>query len=120
MTFTKPVCNCPDATNEAKKNLFSSYNSNTLDRNWKSRTSAEGVTSDFTGIRKRGYYCKHEMAVLRLRNELDAAFPDGVPYEPKIEKLGEIGIEYNQSFSSDNLQSDKLFVATISEVIDNV
>lgn len=121
MTYNRPVCNCPDAANEAKKNLFSSYNSSTFDRNWRTRTnSSTGVTSEFGGIRQRGFYCKHEMAVIRVREENDAAFPNGIPYEPPIQKLGEIGTQYNQSFDSDNLQSDFTFIKTIDEVIDNV
>lgn len=121
MTYNRPVCNCPDAANKADKNLFSSYNSNTFDRNWKTRTnSSTGETSEFRGIRQRGYYCKHEMCVIRVRDEIGQAFPNGIPYEPRIEKLGEIGTEYLQRFSSDTLQSDFTFIPSIDEAIDNV
>lgn len=120
MSFNKPRCNCPDAINEAKKNMFSNYNSQTFDRNWRTKTTNAGTISEFNGIRKRGFYCKHELAVLRVRGEMETAFPNGIPYEPKIEQLPPIAIEYQQKFDSDNLGSDKTFLNPIYEVIDNV
>ncbi len=81
MAFSKPICNCPDAANKKAKNLFSRFTSETFDNDW-----GEG----FGGIRARGYYCIHELAVLRVRGEMEAAFPNGIPYQPLIEDFGEV------------------------------
>lgn len=70
MVFRPPKCNCPDAINKASaipgaQALSEQYNSD-----W---------SAGFVGIKSVGGYCQHEMAVLRLRKEIDAAFPNGVP-----------------------------------------
>lgn len=115
MTYNRPVCNCPDAANEAKKNFFSSYFSDTFDRNWKTKVDVEGAISSFNGIRNRGFYCKHELAVIRVRDEIKEAFPNGIPYEPIIENINLQDFQYRQTFDSDFLN-----IPTIGEALDDV
>jgi hypothetical protein len=84
MAFQKPVCNCPDATQVENANVFSNTSSRLQNRNWVSRTGSNSVVYPFPGIKMKGGYCKHELAVLIIRNNLVDAFPDGVPYQPRI------------------------------------
>lgn len=75
-TYKRPRCNCPDAVNSLNKNLYSSYTSETFDRNW---------DTNFTGIRDTGGYCIHELAVIMYRKELKQAYPQGIPYKPRMD-----------------------------------
>lgn len=36
-------------------------------------------STGFTGVKDVGGYCIHELAVLRVRKEIDDAFPNGLP-----------------------------------------
>ena len=54
------------------------------------------------------------MAVIRLREEIEGAFPNGIPYEPLIEELKPERTEYVQPFDSDYLTSD--FAPILNEV----
>lgn len=65
-------------------NLFSGTTSNAFDRVWVSRIGSDNTVYPFPGIRTRGGYCKHEMAVLIIRGDLSTAFPNGVPYQPRL------------------------------------
>jgi hypothetical protein len=91
--YNPPRCNCPDAINSSPKNLFSSSQSKTFDRKWK---------VGFIGIKQRGYYCKHEMAVINYRGETEQAFPNGIPYEPKIDSNLITRPQTQQRFESDD------------------
>ena len=107
MTLISPVCNCPDATQEQGKNLFASSQTLTFDRNWNSRITSNGNTVTFPGIRDQGGYCIHELAVLRITDQLKEAFPTGIPYKPKIETL----VERKQPLQK--FESDTLYLSTI-------
>ena len=111
MTIIRPVCNCPDATQEQGKNLFASSQTLTFDRNWKSRVTSNGDTINFPGIRAQGGYCIHELAVLRITDQLKDAFPSGIPYKPKIETL----IERKQPLQK--FESNALYLSPISDII---
>jgi hypothetical protein len=113
MAYNRPVCNCPDASNKVGKNLFQNYYSTTFDRNWKTRTNSDGSTNEFGGIRQQGYYCYHELCVIRERGEMADAFPNGIPYQPVINDIAPIDIEQPPQ----SLQSDSLFIKPISEVV---
>jgi hypothetical protein len=110
MVFVRPICNCPDATQNQNKNLFASSQTLTFDRNWNSRIGGQGQTILFPGIRDRGGYCIHELAVLNIRGEIDAAFPQGIPYQPKIDRLT------NRRKAKQSLDSDFLYISDIPEV----
>lgn len=110
MVFIRPSCNCPDATQNADKNLFASSQSQTFDRNWNSRTSSDGSVTPFPGIRDRGGYCIHELAVLNIRQEIDDAFPSGIPYEPRIDALPP------RRIANQRLDSDGLYLAPVPEI----
>lgn len=69
MTFQKPKCNCPDATNQRQRDPGANALSNQISSDW---------SKDFNGIRNADGYCKHEVAVLRIRKELSSAFPNGL------------------------------------------
>lgn len=112
MVYNRPTCNCPDASHKLNKNLFSNYNSSTFDRNWKTKTNSTGQQTNFQGIRERGYYCEHEFSVMRLRGEVETAFPSGVPYEPPITPLPTNQNTYNQIY-----ESDFLYLKPISKLI---
>jgi hypothetical protein len=84
MAFEKPVCNCPDATQAELANVFSNTSSRLENRNWVSRTGSNSVVYPFPGIKTTGGYCKHELAVLIIRQNLSDAFPNGIPYQPRI------------------------------------
>lgn len=107
MTFIRPICNCPDATQEHNKNLFASSQTLTFDRNWKSRVTSNGNTITFPGIRERGGYCIHELAVLRINDTLKDAFPNGLEYKPRIDSLISRR-KQSQSFDSDGLHLSKV------------
>ncbi|MBO3463135.1 hypothetical protein G7B40_001475 [Aetokthonos hydrillicola Thurmond2011] len=70
MAFKKPVCNCPDASAQRTSNVSAEALSNQIASNW---------STGFKGIRAAGGYCEHELAVLRIRKELDTVFPGGIP-----------------------------------------
>lgn len=82
MNFQKPRCNCPDSLN--KKGAIPG-----------SRTFSLQFPSDwsinFQGIKTKSQgYCLHEIAVLRVRKDLEKAFPSGIPNDlpvPVPEKL---------------------------------
>lgn len=81
MGLVKPVCNCPDAANKRKANPGSDYISMAIPSDW---------SENFDGIRARGGYCIHELAVLRIRGDMKKAFPDGTPKDirsPDLIKL---------------------------------
>jgi hypothetical protein len=111
MTFVRPICNCPDATQKQNKNLFASSQTLTFDRNWQSRTSSGGTTIDFPGIRQRGGYCIHELAVLRITDTQKEAFPSGIPYKPKINSL------LPRRRQSQRFDSDGLSIASVEDTI---
>lgn len=110
MSFIRPNCNCPDATQNADKNLFASSQSQTFDRNWDSRIASDGAVTPFPGIRDRGGYCIHELAVLNIRQEIDNAFPNGIPYEPKIDALPP------RRRTAQKVESDSLYLAPVPEI----
>lgn len=70
MAFRQPRCNCPDAANKRGGNPGADTLSEQIPSDW---------SSGFNGIRSTGGYCIHELAVLRIRKEVDAAFPGGIP-----------------------------------------
>lgn len=111
MTLIRPVCNCPDATQAQGKNLFASSQTLTFDRNWNSRVTSNGNTVNFPGIRDQGGYCIHELAVLRINDQIDAAFPTGIPYKPRIETI------QPRRQQSQRFDSDGLYLSSVSEVI---
>lgn len=75
--FSAPRCNCPDAIQSRIGQTTARFPSRYFSQAW----------TDAVGIKDIGGYCKHEMAVLIIREELDKAYPNGVPYRPKIEPL---------------------------------
>lgn len=110
MAYQRPMCNCPDATQSQNRNLFSSFQSRMFDRNWNSRTTSQGVVKPFPGIRDRGGYCEHELAVLNIREEIDDAFPTGIPYQPRIDGLPP------RKKPVQRYQSDSLFIGVVKEI----
>lgn len=70
MAFVKPKCNCPDAIHQIGRDPGAQSLSDQIGGNW---------VTGFTGVREIGGYCIHELAVLRIRKEVDAAFPSGLP-----------------------------------------
>lgn len=70
MAFSPPRCNCPDATNQRQGDPAGASISLQVSSDW---------STGFDGIRDKGGYCIHELAVLRIRKEISAAFPDGIP-----------------------------------------
>lgn len=70
MVFRQPRCNCPDAANKRPGNPGADMMSLMVPSDW---------SDGFTGVRAIGGYCIHELAVLRVRKEIDDAFPDGLP-----------------------------------------
>lgn len=109
MTYNKPVCNCPDGAAQELKNLYSNYQSRLFDRNWRVRNTDAGIVN-FHGIRSRGYYCKHENCVIVIRDEVDDAYPTGIPYEPPIRPLP---VESKTLFP---VASDNLYIKSIGEI----
>jgi hypothetical protein len=92
MAYKKPQCNCPDATNKRDKLIGSPYLSETFPSDW---------SSGFNGIRAKGGYCIHELAVIIYRGEQKQAFPDGIPYEPELTSDIIIESKRKQIFDSD-------------------
>lgn len=70
MTYSRPRCNCPDATHTLEGNPSTRFPSRLTPSDW---------SNGFTGIREEGGYCIHELSVIRIRKELDDAFPNGIP-----------------------------------------
>lgn len=70
MVFRPPRCNCPDAVNRRVGNPGADFISLQIPSDW---------SVGFTGVKSIGGYCIHELAVLRIRKEIDDAFPDGIP-----------------------------------------
>lgn len=70
MAYSRPRCNCPDATNQRQGNPGADAISLQVDSDW---------SSGFNGIRANGGYCIHELAVIRVRKETSLAFPNGLP-----------------------------------------
>jgi hypothetical protein len=94
MAYKPPRCNCPDATNKRNILVGSPYISETFASDW---------SSGFNGIRTKGGYCIHELAVIMYRGEEKLAFPDGVPYEPELNNNVIMEAKQKQIFDSDNL-----------------
>ncbi|RUR76996.1 hypothetical protein PCC6912_39550 [Chlorogloeopsis fritschii PCC 6912] len=88
MSYSAPRCNCPDAANKAPANPNSPYVSEIVANDW---------SSGFNGIRANGGYCIHELSVIRIRDEIDQAFPNGIPKDlrtPGLPKLARSRLKY--------------------------
>jgi hypothetical protein len=88
MSYSPPRCNCPDATNKRAANPNGSSVSLLVDSDW-----SEG----FNGIRANGGFCIHELSVIRSRDEVDQAFPNGIPKDlpgPRLPKLSRTRLKY--------------------------
>lgn len=94
MAYKRPQCNCPDAINKRNRLVGSPYLSETFPSDW---------SQNFGGIRSKGGYCIHEIAVIIYRGEIKQAFPDGIPYEPEIDTSLIVSSKKQQIFQSDNL-----------------
>jgi hypothetical protein len=92
MSYKRPQCTCPDSANKRNKLVGSKFLSETFTSDW---------SDDFGGIRSKGGYCKHELAVIIYRGEEKQAFPDGVPYQPPIESDLIIKNKARQVYDSD-------------------
>ncbi len=88
MSFKKPVCNCPDAANSRRSDPSAESLSNQIPSDW---------SLGFKGIRAAGGYCEHELSVLRIRFEIDVAFPTGIPKD--LPTAMPPGFENNKSVS---------------------
>lgn len=68
-------CNCPDAIAARAKipgaNIFSLQ----FDSDW---------SKGFNGIRNNGGNCQHELAVMRIREEIDVYYPQGIPNDVPV------------------------------------
>jgi hypothetical protein len=88
MSYTPPRCNCPDAANKRAGNPNGPSISLLVPSDW---------SVGFNGIRAKGGYCIHELSVIRDRDEIDAAFPNGIPKDlpvPGLPKLSRSRIKY--------------------------
>ena len=63
-------CNCPDATAKRAKIPGAGIFSLQFDSDW---------SAGFNGVRNNGGNCQHELAVMRVREEFDIYYPQGVP-----------------------------------------
>lgn len=86
-------CNCPDSVNKRSQLNGSPYLSELFPSDW---------SNNFSGIRNRGGYCKHEIAVILYRGEQDKYFPNGVPVEMPIDSSLIKTAKQKQIFDSDN------------------
>lgn len=63
-------CNCPDALNKKDANPNGKFLYDLQKNDW---------SNSFEGIRSKNMPCKHEIAVYRLRKELNSIYPEGIP-----------------------------------------
>lgn len=94
VAYKRPQCTCPDSTNKRNSLVGSAFLSETFSSDW---------SDDFNGIRSKGGYCKHELAVIIYRGEEKLAFPDGVPYDPPIQSDVILTSKQKQVYDSDFL-----------------
>ena len=93
MAYNKPRCDCPDATAARQRDPGADYISRQIGLDW---------SAGFDGVRARGGYCIHEMAVIRFRKETDLAFPSGLPTDartPPSVKLGVSEPKFKEPFN---------------------